>query len=110
MFKIENTGTPSWKRVLDEEDKYIASLNELYSGDWALSNKNDIDVYSNWIGGVSFSNPSKAAVWLWKNRHNLGEPFNLYEEKEKPSKKSKKPEPVVIEEEPSEDLFWNYKK
>lgn len=106
MFKIENTGMPAWKRILDEDGKAVASLDELYNGDWSITQLKSLD----WVTDTRFSNPSKAAVWLWKNRHNLGEPFNLYEEKEKPAKKSKKPEPVVIEEEPSEDLFWNYKK
>lgn len=95
----------AWKRILDEDGISVASLNELYNGDWSITQLKSFD----WITDTRFSTPSKAANWLWKNRHNLGEPFNLYEEKEKPTKKSKTPEPVIIEE-PSEDLFWNYKK
>lgn len=106
MFKVENTGMPAWKRILDEDGKAVANLDELYNGDWSITKIQNLD----WVTDSRFSNPSKAAVWLWKNRHNLGEPFNLYEEKEKPTKKSKKLDSVVIEEEPSEDLFWNYKK
>lgn len=106
MFKFENTGMPSWKRILDEDGNYIASLDETHNGDWSITEINSFD----WITDVRFSNGSKAVNWLWKNRFELGEPFNLYPEKEKVSKKSKKPEPIVIEEEPSEDLFWDYKK
>ena len=59
---------------------------------------------------MRFSNASKAVNWLWKNRFDLGEPFNIYPEKEKVSKKSKNIEQLTVVEEPSEDLFWDYKK
>lgn len=106
MFKAENTGSTAWKRIIDESGKAIADLDESYNGDWFLVRLNSREKLTE----DSFSNGSRAASWLWKNRKILGEPFNLYEEKEKPSKKSKKPEPIIIEEEPTEDLFWNYKK
>lgn len=106
MFKVENTGMPAWKKIVDDEGNHIADLDELYNGDWSITERNSLD----WITDARFSNGAKAANWLWKNRFDLGEPFSLYPEKEKVSKKSKKPEPVVIEEEPSTDLFWNYKK
>lgn len=106
MFKAENTGMPAWKKIIDEDGIPVAHLDELYNGDWSITHLKSLD----WVVDMRFSNVSKAANWLWKNRHDVGEPFSLYEEKEKPGKKSKKPEPVVIEEEPSEDLFWNYKK
>lgn len=105
MFKFENTGMPAWKKIVDDEGKHIADLDELYSGDWGITELNSF----NRIVSTPFSNGSKAVNWLWKNRHDLGEPFNSYADKEKPTKKAKKPEPVVIEEEPSEDLFWDYK-
>lgn len=105
MFIVENTGTVAWKKILDEDGNYIASLDELYNGDWSITKKGSFD----WVAEDHFSSPSKAVTWLWKNRFDVGEPFSLYQEKEKTNIK-KKLEPVVQVDEPSEDLFWDYKK
>jgi hypothetical protein len=105
MFKSENTGMPAWKRVMDEEENYIANLTELYNGEWAITQKNGLG----WIVDKRFSSPSSAATWLWKNRLDIGEPFSLYIDKEKPPK-VKVVEQLTVGEEPSEDLFWSYKK
>lgn len=76
MFKVENTGTPAWKKIVDKDGNSVANLDELYNGDWSITKLNSLD----WITGTRFSNTTKAANWLWKNRHNLGEPFCLYED------------------------------
>jgi hypothetical protein len=104
VFKAENTGMPAWKKVLDEEGKLVANLDELYNGDWSITKLGSVDK----ITDTRFSNPLKAANWLWRNRFELGEPFSLYEEKI--PKKTKKAEQIVEEEKPTEDLFWNYKR
>lgn len=107
MFKADNTGSSAWKRVIDEEGNHIANLDELYNGDWSLVQKNSRDRICN----TDFSNSSKAVTWLWKNRLDLGEPFSLYEGKEKFVKKTHIPtEQVTPSQQPSEDLFWDYKK
>lgn len=106
MFIDESTGTVSWKRVLDENGKMIASLHELYNGEWAIVKLNSLD----WVVDTRFTSPSRAVTWLWKNRFTLGEPYSLYPEKEKASRKTKVVEQLpVVEETESEDLFWSYK-
>lgn len=106
MFTVENTGTVAWKKILDSDGNYIASLDELSNGDWSITKKNSFD----WIVEDRFSSPSRAATWLWKNRLDIGPPFSLYEDKVKASKVVKATESVQPTEEPSNDLFWDYKK
>lgn len=76
MFKVENTGTIAWKKIIDENGEYIASLDELFNGDWGIYAKKT----GKRLTPEAFSNPSKAATWLWKNRKDLGEPFSLYKD------------------------------
>lgn len=103
MFKVENTGTPAWKMVVDSKGNHIANLDELYNGDWSLTMKGSRDMVSE----ESFSNGSRAVNWLWKNRMLLGEPFSLYEDTKKPNVKAVKQ--LTVEQEPvfTEDLFWD---
>jgi hypothetical protein len=99
VFKVENTGTSAWKRILDRDGKLVANLDELYNGDWSITKTDSLD----WITETRFSNATKAVNWLWKNRHNLGEPFCLYEDVRK--QLPNKPEPV-LEENTNNDLFF----
>lgn len=100
MFKVENTGTPAWKRILDKEGKALANLDELYNGDWSITRIENLD----WITETRFSNSTKAVNWLWKNRHNLGEPFCLYEDAKK--QLTDKKETPIVEENVNNDLFF----
>lgn len=101
MFEVENTGTLAWKRIVDKRKNLLAHLDELYNGDWAITKKDSFD----WITETRFSNATKAVNWLWKNRHNLGEPFCLYEDAKKPLPPKKEPA-IVIEENTNNDLFF----
>lgn len=101
MFKAENTGTPAWKRIVDYSGKHIANLDENYVGDWVISPLGSREQLTD----DSFSNGTKAANWLWKNREALGAPFSLYEDT-KPSRKAKENIIEIPEvEDTSEDLF-----
>lgn len=104
MFKAEKSNSPAWQRILDDKGNYIASLNETYSGNWAIQNKNTI---GEWLTKETFSNGTKAATWLWKNREEMGEPFSSYGD-DRPLSKDRgqltKVEIPVIED-VSEDLF-----
>lgn len=102
MFKAENTGMPAWKRIVDSNGKAIADLDETYSSDWILVKINSRDL----IVDDTFSNGSRAASWLWKNRALLGEPFSSYPDEKKVKKVSNIPEPEEeIVESTVEDLF-----
>lgn len=92
---------PAWKRIVDKTGKVIASLDELYNGDWSITRSESLD----WVTETRFSNSAKAVNWLWKNRHNLGEPFCLYEDEKKPSS-SKNEFVEKIEENTNNDLFF----
>lgn len=109
MFKVENTGMPAWKKIVDEEGNHIADLDELYNGDWSITEKNSLE----WITETRFSNGPKAVNWLWKNRYEVGEPFSLYQEKEKkPKKKDESPEndkSEIIDQGNENDLFRSFK-
>lgn len=109
MFKVENTGTVAWKRILDENDNPIANLDELSTGDWSITKLSSLD----WVVENKFTSPSRAATWLWKNRFDLGEPFNQYPETDKANKKNKiliNLEKLSVDQQPITDLFWDYKK
>lgn len=105
MFKAENTGMPAWKKIVDEDGNHIADLDELYNGDWSITEKNSLE----WITKNIFSNGAKAANWLWKNRSEVGEPFSLYQEKEKKVKRKTDTEPEIVDEGNENDLFRGFK-
>lgn len=68
MFKVENTGTVAWKKVLDKNGEWVANLDEQTSG-WRLYKRNSPDALSQTI----FSNSTKAISWLNKNPEVLNE-------------------------------------
>lgn len=45
MFKAENTGTPAWKRIVDEHGVSVANLDELYNGDWSITKLGSLETY-----------------------------------------------------------------
>lgn len=68
-IKSENTGSPAWKKVINEKGETVASLDELFNGDWSLNSKKTGES----LVKESFSNPTKAIAWLNKNREILDE-------------------------------------
>lgn len=66
-FKAEKTGTHAWQRVIDTangpESRSVASLDELYNGDWSLNHVKT----GRPLVEQHFTNPSRAIAWLNKN-------------------------------------------
>lgn len=68
-FKVENTGTSAWKKVLDKKNNWVANLDEMYNEDWVLVKLKSRERLSE----NYFSSPSKAINWLNKNPEVLNE-------------------------------------